>query len=393
MNKRLLILNGIAIIAVVANHASFSGFMAMFFWTHRYLPVSVPNYDQMGSLSYYALIAQQKLALFSVPAFLLVSGAFIAYAARGSQSKLGWGMIKNRVLNLIPPYVIWTSIYLLVPVIFSLIEVLQNTTFPIQSFGHILDRMVIEGDYSAGGIIASFITIGGAPFFFVPLLTLFFVLSPVLAPLAKSHWKWLLVFGVLIQLGVIVRAYLKLLDIQNAVMQVANTLLSNQIAEYFLFYVIGLIVGFRLAELKQSLIKIRWVLLGSTLIFAVLAVIEAEWIFQKYNVEAWRSVTTSAPTFLYVVSFIFCFLSFEDAKIPFSNVIYRIGVATLAIYLMHQTILLILPRLVYHGAPFILRYQFIYQPLLIAIAIGIPLILMELTKRSPIRKHYRILFG
>ena len=113
MNKRLLILNGIAIIAVVANHASHIGFLAMFWWTDQYLPVSVPNFDQMGSISYYGLIAQQKLALFSVPSFMFVSGVFIAYAVRGNQSRLTWVMIRKRIVNLLPPYLIWTFVFVI----------------------------------------------------------------------------------------------------------------------------------------------------------------------------------------------------------------------------------------------------------------------------------------
>jgi len=176
MNKRLLILNGIAIIAVVANHASHIGFVAMFWWTDQYLPVTVPNYDQMGSFSYYMLVAQQKLALFSVPSFLFVSGVFIAYAVRGSQSRLSWTMIKKRVTNLIPPYLIWTLVFILTEIV------------------------VLGKEYTLGEIGLNIITISHSPFFFVPLLIVFFLLSPPLAYLAKFHWKLLLMIAILVQL-------------------------------------------------------------------------------------------------------------------------------------------------------------------------------------------------
>ena len=49
MNRKLFLLNGLAIQAVVANHASGWGITAMFWWAHRYLPVESPNFDQLGS--------------------------------------------------------------------------------------------------------------------------------------------------------------------------------------------------------------------------------------------------------------------------------------------------------------------------------------------------------
>ena len=46
MNKRLLMLSGLAITAVAVNHAANWGFIALFWWTDRYRAVAVPNYDQ-----------------------------------------------------------------------------------------------------------------------------------------------------------------------------------------------------------------------------------------------------------------------------------------------------------------------------------------------------------
>jgi fucose 4-O-acetylase-like acetyltransferase len=369
MNKRLLILSGIAILAVVANHASHIGFVAMFWWTDRYWPVSVPNYDQMGSLFYYGLVAQQKLALFSVPAFLFVSGAFIAYAARGAQSRLSWTMIWKRISNLLPPYLIWMAVYI--------------TT----------DIFIVKTPYTWQDLLSSLLTIGGSPFFFVPLLIVFYAISPVIAPISKNHWKWLIFLALLLQLAAIGRAYLRLAEVQNIATQVMAFLLANQVAEFLFFYALGMTCGFKLSELKQGLFKFRWYLLIGTLIFAVLAVVEAEWIFQQFDNTVWRSSTLSLPTFLFSTCFIFCFLAFDHVEIPLSDFFYNLGVSTLAIYLIHKSILLVLPKLVYHLIPFVMAYQIVFQPLLIALAVGIPIALLQLTKRSPLSKYYRILFG
>ena len=67
MNRRLFLLNGIAIVAVVCNHATHLGYVALF---------ANPNQPNLVGASwsllitYYALFPVEKLAVFSVPAFL-----------------------------------------------------------------------------------------------------------------------------------------------------------------------------------------------------------------------------------------------------------------------------------------------------------------------------------
>jgi fucose 4-O-acetylase-like acetyltransferase len=369
MNRRLLILNGIAIIDVVANHASHVGVIAMFWWTNLYRNVTVPNFDQMGSLSYYGLVAEQKLALFSVPSFLFVSGVFIAYAMRGRQSRLSWGMIKKRILNLLPPYLIWTLVFV------------------------VLEITVTGATYTLREFLLSFITVRFSPFFFVPLLIVYFLISPLLAPLAKNHWQWLLAGALALQITATLRAYLRLSGSQGDWGVVLNLVFPSQIAEYFFFYTAGIIAGLRLTPLKRTVYKFRWGLLALTGVFALFAVAEAEWIFRQYNNPNWRSATLSVPTFLYAILFILSYLAFDHVKLPFSKTLYQIGVGTLGIYLMHKSVLLIVPKIIYHILPFALGYQILYQPLLICIAIGVPLLLMNLIKRFSLKKRYRTFFG
>ena len=61
------------------HHATAYGLQAMFMWTDRYRDVAVPNYDMLGSLSFYVTIIVRQLDVYSVPAFLFISGYFIAF--------------------------------------------------------------------------------------------------------------------------------------------------------------------------------------------------------------------------------------------------------------------------------------------------------------------------
>jgi len=371
MNKRLLMLSGLAILAVVMNHASHSGFIAMFWWTDRYQAVVVPNYDQMGSLSYYGLVAAQKLALFSVPAFLFITGVFLAYAARGSQTRLTWSVVRRRILNLLPPYLIWS-------VIFYAVQYLIG-----------IHRSPVDA-------ALNIISIDRSPFFFVPLIIVYYLISPFLAPFAKNHPRLLLAIGAVVLLAGATSGYLhqyaRVNGIENSVITSPGSyLIERQVFEFFFYYVFGLVAGFYQAELKAFVIRFRWWLLGLAIIAGVAAVAEAEWVYKLTADEGWRSRTLTLPTVIYSISFILAFLAFDRLRLP--GFLYQLGVDTLGIYLIHQVVLLIAPKIAYHVLPFILGIQAVYQPLLITLAVGTPMLMMIITRRLPVKNHYRILFG
>ena len=108
MVRRLLLLNGLAVVGAVLNHTTGWGFTAMFWWVHRYLPVEPPNFDQMGSAGYYLLLGLQQAIMFAVPAFLFVSGYFIAFATGRQDLKGSWRLIRSRIIYLLVPYLVWS---------------------------------------------------------------------------------------------------------------------------------------------------------------------------------------------------------------------------------------------------------------------------------------------
>jgi hypothetical protein len=56
MVRKLLYLNGLAIIGVILFHTAGTGFTAMFAWGHRHLPDSVPVMSQVGSFRIMACV-------------------------------------------------------------------------------------------------------------------------------------------------------------------------------------------------------------------------------------------------------------------------------------------------------------------------------------------------
>src|SRR5687768_6210846 len=112
MAKRLLLLNGIAILCVILFHATGFGYTAMFAWPHRYRPVSSPNYDAVGTSAYYALRLMEQFVVFAIPTFLFVSGYFVSVMTGRNRQTMDYRAIGARIKGLLNPYLVWSAIAL-----------------------------------------------------------------------------------------------------------------------------------------------------------------------------------------------------------------------------------------------------------------------------------------
>lgn len=373
MIRRLPLLNGLAVLAVVCNHAVGWGFMAMFSCTDRCRPVTVPDYEQFGSICYYAMAAIEKLAVFSVPAFLLTSGFFVAYAARGSQSRFTWKMAIARIRNLLAPYLIWSV------VVFA---------------GRFLEGIV----YGPFGYLRQ-LALGEAvaPYFYVPLLIQLYLLSPLLLSMAKVR-KWLLLF--ISALPLVSFLGLRYVGIYGEYARVEMPVVEQllvflppcSLVRFIFFFALGILTGLHLPQISVRVARFKWGLLAATIVLGLLAVIESDVVFRSVGVDL-RGAPITLLSSPYAVSFILCFLGFGDARIPFAGQLHRIGRESYGIYLLHPIFLEFGARFLQETVPFILAYQILYLPLLVLVGVGGPIVFMRLVSKSPLRRLYRHLFG
>lgn len=372
MIRRLLLLNGLAAIGVVVNHATGWGFTSMFWWTHRYLPVTSPNFDQLGSLSYFGLRGMEQLIMFSIPAFLFVSGFFIAFATKRDQKTVEWNIVGSRIKSLLIPYVIWSTIimfgYFLQGERYSLLDYVQTLLF---------GRAAL-------------------PYYYVPLLIQFYLLSPIVfVPAAKKNWKLLLLVTGVIQLVVLLARYPVALGWD---MPIAAAVIRWTPGWFFpstvFWFAVGVVVGFNIRPFKAWLFQVKWWLLGLAVIFFVLAFVEWELLF-RWSGQQWLAPTRTLLDEFYSGLFIFAFMAFERAKLPYARQLNDIGVHSYGIYLVHAPVQEYLARFIFLVAPVLLGYQIIMQPLLIVAGLGIPLIMMKVVDISPVsvRRNYQYLFG
>jgi len=370
MIRRLLLLNGLAALGAVINHAAGWGFTAMFWWTDRYLPVSVPDFSQINSVSYYFIRGLEQLVLFSIPAFLFVSGYFIAFATKKNERTVAWNVIGARLKYLLIPYFIWSVLILFV-------KFLQGYEPSIGRFTQIL------------------LTGGAAdPYYYVPLLVQLYILSPlIIIPAAKKNWKLLLFVTGALQFLSVLAPYPSYLGIDSPLAaQITRWSPSWFFASSALWFAIGVVVGFHLQAFKNWVLRMKWQLLVGTAVFYLLAYLETEILF-KLSGQSWFPPVRTPLDDVYATLFVFTFIAFERAKIPYAGRLSTLGTKSYGVYLVHPPVLEYTARALTFIAPWLLGWQILMQPLLIFAGVAVPVLLMNITNRTPIRKYYKYIFG
>jgi peptidoglycan/LPS O-acetylase OafA/YrhL len=359
MIRRLLALNGLASTAVAFHHAAAYGFLALFNWTNAYRDVAVPNYDMLGTPAYYYLLAVRLLiGSYAIPAFLLVSGFYAAFAA-DSTGRMNWTIIWTRVKKFVGPFVIWTFIFFL-----------MQRAVP-QSLNDILRT-----------------------YYYIPLIVQLYLLSPWLGPLAKKHWKLFLLVTFLMQFAAEGAGYLRLLGMEAVWLKTAVTLTPTWFfPSRIFFFALGLVIGFHRKLFSTWLTRWKYALLAALLLFAVMSFVEYFWVDAAIG-ERWLG-----PSFvgifrtLYAVTFSFVLLAFNKTKLPLEKELSNLGLISLGIYLVNTPAIYITSTLLYKFTPWVLGQQLLYQPVLTAAGLFIPILLIKLFNWPPLKRYSVLVFG
>jgi surface polysaccharide O-acyltransferase-like enzyme len=368
MARRLLLLNGVAAIGAVVNHATGWGFTALIWWTDRYQSTAVPDFSKVGSAEYYALRAAEQLIMFTLPAFLFVSGFFMAFAA-GRAATLGWDKISGRLRVLLVPYLLW-------------------------SIAIFVGRSVEGSGDSAGGYARQLLFGGAAePYYYIPLLTQMFILAPLIVGLVRRHWRAALAIAALLQLAAQASRYPVILrwDLPMATWIWQHT--PGWFFPHMIFwFVFGIVAGFHLPALKAWAARHRAILPWVTLALGLAAF--AEWeLLMAASGRDWLRPTMTLLDSAYAGAFVLTFLAFAEAPLPGTGWLDSVGARSFGIYLVHAPVLEILSRMSYHVTPVLLGHQLLFLVLLVAAGVAVPLVLMGLVRRSPARPVFNYLFG
>lgn len=359
--KRLLLLASIAICLLPVHHATGFGFQAMFDWTDRYLPVDVPNYDQIGSPAFYMMVLIQQLDYFALPAFMLVTGFFLAtFAASGNPRTVGWKTAFARSRAFFIPWLVWTAIFFL---------------FFARRFPAGLDDLFDR-------------------YYYVVLVIAYSLSAPILIPIARDRWKPLLASCAAIEVAIFTLRYLRTFDVEIPVFHAWFEFWPRWLPPTFLLWVVmGMVVGFHQQEFLALVRRYKWFLAGGAIVFAALTMVEYL-IVAQITGSAWLGPYWGGIARLIYTPFVLtAFFAFDQIRIPFTETITSLGGKTLGIYLVHSRVMHLVAILMYRLTPDVLGNQLLYQSILIVSGMGGALLIMELVRRSPVRKYHRYLFG
>ena len=370
MIKRLLWLNGLAAVCAVINHAVVWELTAMFWWTDRFMPAGAFNMQaQFESWRFFSVRLIDQLVFFAVFAFLFISGYFISIAAGRQQKTIPWMLVLQRVKFLLIPYLLWTAVILAL-------------------------NMVQGRSYTLGELVKT-VLLGGAspPYYYVILAVQLYILSPLLVPLAREHWKALLAVTGLLQLISLAAYYIGLFHVDQGVFEpLLNLLRDWHLVGYAFWFVLGTVVGFHLRNFRDTLARQRWFLLIGTLLTFLVGFLE--WgLIRQLSGREWISPQVIFFNRIFVLFLLLMYVAFDQAPIPLSSLFGKLGPKSYGIYLVHVIPLELTARLMYHFTPALLAYQAIYMPLLVLAGVGVPVIMMEVINRSFIRRYYKYIFG
>jgi len=364
MVKRLLYLNGLAIIFVVLHHAAGWGFTSMILWTDRYRLANNLGFNQVDNIEYFVLRMVDQLAIVAIPAFIFVSGYFISVATAQSEKTVGWDIVLNRIKVLIVPFVIW-----------SVLNLLHN---------------ILWGDqYTPLDFVLRVVTgRAGGRFYFIPLLVQLYVLAPFLVFWIRSRPKVILIVSVIVQVLVLVFRYVAILHPDWKLYAILSS--TRLFSAYVFWFVLGITIGLNLAYFKKMLVDYKVMILIAVFVFYFMCIVEGEFL---YHLTGQFIATETLLDQLYAFFAIFAFLSLANLKLPLLNQISSLGISSFAVYLTHTFAIKSSVNLVYRFLPSMMEYQILYQLILIGGGLGFPLLLMYFVRKSPLNKYYRSIFG
>ena len=368
MFRRLLFLNGLATIGLILFHAAGWGFVAMVSWQARYLPLVGNAGDQINGIGYYMLRVMEQVPVATIPAFLFVSGVFVAFSAR-QQGAVAWPVVRARLKTLIIPYLLWSTIVL------ALLVAEGRVRSPAQ-----IPLMLLTGSTNPA-------------YYYVPLLCQFYLLSFWLVPLARRRPILLLVCAALIQSAVQLGYYVGYMGVESSVLHMIGSTPKWFFAARIFWFTFGIVAGFNLKAFETILPRFRWWLLGLALLLIPVGVAEWQWIVDGSG-SGWLAHRETFIDTIYSLALLLAVLAFYRQPVPAEAHIESLGLKSYGIYLVHSPVMEYTARAIYHLAPALLASQLLLQPILIVAGLGIPLAVMAFANRaSQIQRYYKFAFG
>lgn len=238
MIRKLLFLNGIAIILAVYHHSIYWAVTAINFWGHRFISNATPELLANPNLFSLFLRTTDQIAGVAVPAFLFVSGFLYGFSLNNQTFQQSYRFIQKRIVYLLIPYIVWSTIT-------------------------VLFRVMEGGSYSLSHLVRVYL-LGEAdcPFYYVPLIIQLIIISPFLLRAIKKYPIAIIMLCFLFQLLSTISWYFKILKVTpSQEFEYLNIFKSSYIFSHLLWFVIGMTFFLQREKITKFFEKYRWWLL------------------------------------------------------------------------------------------------------------------------------------
>lgn len=346
MNRSFPALRGLAIVLVVLNHTIHMTTNSV---RAQGIQISAP-WEQV-----LLFFLSGLGAIFAVPIFLYLSGAFFAYAAGQNDLKANYRVVWNNVKHVAVPYVIWSLIF------YVEIYFLHDKRFTLQEY---VKNLLV-----------------GYPFNFVPLLIFYYLVSPLIIR-AMRYWGWWVI-------ALIGLYQLVLLNIVNPGILgfefpgwmgiLAPPVLSSTLAEWAIFFPLGLIYVKKISSQTEFVEKTKWVWAGLTVLLYLAALLD---VLQVIHMPLAR--------YLAAVPFMLLASVFKRQAIPRVKQLEVLGKRAYGLYLMNLLVLDILLVLIERYLPSVFGFYLLLMPVLFVLVLLIPLWVIQSSERlrQPVLQRY-----
>jgi peptidoglycan/LPS O-acetylase OafA/YrhL len=344
MNRQFPALSGLAMLLIVLNHTIELG---------TKMPVSY-GFPRVEGGMRVVLTLLQTLGVFAVPTFLFISGAFISYAARGEPPRLTAKFFVGSLAHIWWPYFLWSLLFYVVV------------------FLQLGERYTLLG-YGKNILV-------GYPFHFVPLLLLFYLLSPLLVRLGRHYAAFLIAAFGIYQLCLLTLLQTEALPQSMKVLR--PPVVGRTFADWGVYFPLGLVYGLHMKAMVPRLQKLRWPLMVLTF---------AAFILRSLHVNGVVHLPLIAD--LAPLPFVMLLPAIDRRSIPLIGTLEEIGKRSYGLYLTHLLVLDLTLWVIGTAMPGLFHYQVALLPILFLVALQVPLLLMNSLARSPARAIYRFALG
>jgi surface polysaccharide O-acyltransferase-like enzyme len=369
MYKNLLYLNGVAVILAVLNHAIYRVLPAMISAISGAGADSLTIVERFNRPNLIVIQLADQVAVWAVPVFLFISGCFMAIATPKASPTIPWRVVLGRIKNIAIPYLIWSGLV----------------------FGWLIFRG--EGMNLAELILA--LTVKGvvAPYYYVPMLMSYMLLSPFIVPLARNNWKHTLIIIALMQISFPLFGLLAIVFTDNFMLLRYLDLLAVWKSPLNLFwFTLGMVVGFKQAESKIFFEKIRVFAIVLLPVAVLLNNLEINYVAYLSN-KIWIHPQDTLFYQFSVLLAIMIWIGSIKTPLPFYERLNTIGLISFGVYLIHFPLMIEINRSVVAFLPALMNVGILWAFVIAMITLLITILFIRIFDTAPIRRYKRYLVG